>query len=239
MLSLRDHIPPAASSSPLHPLSVSLSITPSSSTHHSLSPRWPWGRPVWNVIGIIPFSLIASAGERSYVSPRMPTEPLRTHYTHISHRNFLKAESHTGMHALAGLLQGSCTSHAQQCKVPVQSFVYLFSVITILFLPQTHAGGGLHPVCISTDETESQTVMLRGACHSKWPRGKEGLIWAWVCGCACTCSHACAHLPWGAVVQWVKGDDSAKGRIWGVVHCNGGHNETLLSPRQPLTYYSH
>lgn len=76
------------------------------------------------------------------------------------------------MHALAGLLQGS----VQQCKVPVQSFVYLFSVITVLFLPQTHAGGGLHPVCISTGETESQTVMLRGACHSKWPRGKEGLI---------------------------------------------------------------
>lgn len=42
----------------------------------TLSPRWPWGRPVWNVIGIIPFSLIASAGEQPYVSHRVPTEPL-------------------------------------------------------------------------------------------------------------------------------------------------------------------
>lgn len=83
----------------------------------TLSPRWPWGRPVWNVIGIIPFSLIASAGERSYVSPRMPTEPLRTHYTHISHRNFLKAESHTGMHALAGLLHITCAAVQGPCAV--------------------------------------------------------------------------------------------------------------------------
>lgn len=54
-----------------------------------------------------------------------------------------------------------------------------------------------------------------------------------------TGSHACVHLPKGAVVQWVKGDDSAKGMIWGVVHCNGGRNETLPSRRQLLTYYSH
>ncbi len=131
MLPLRDHIPLSASSPPLHPLSP-FSIP----LHHpphpppiTLSPRWPWGRPVWNVIGIIPFSLIASAGEQPYVSHRVPTEPLRTHYTHISHRNLLKAESNmcaharTGAHALAGLLRVTCT--AQQGPYAVLCLFFL------------------------------------------------------------------------------------------------------------------
>lgn len=36
------------------------------------SPRWLWGWPVWNVIGVIPFSLIASVGERLHTSHRVP-----------------------------------------------------------------------------------------------------------------------------------------------------------------------
>lgn len=67
--------------------------------------------------------------------------------------------------------------------------------------------------------------MLRGACYSKWPNGKtEGFN---------TCTRedvcACVHLPRGAVVQRVKGDDAAIGRIRGVVHCNRSHNETAFS----------
>lgn len=89
----------------------------------TLSPRWLWGRPVWNVIGIIPFSLIASAGEKPYVSHRVPTQPLRTHYTHISHRNLLKAESNmcaytpTCMHGRAGVLRITCTALQGPCAV--------------------------------------------------------------------------------------------------------------------------
>lgn len=104
--------PPFSSFSiPLHQ-----ATPPSPSTHHplpiTLSPRWLWGRPVWNVIGIIPFSLIASAGEQPYVSHRVPTEPLRTHYAHISHRNLLKAESnvHARMHMLSW-----CITHVLHC----------------------------------------------------------------------------------------------------------------------------
>ncbi len=62
-----------------------------------------------------------------------------------------------------------------------------------------------------------------------------------MCVRVCVCSNACilVCICLGAVVQWVKGDDAATGRIWGVVHCNGRHNETLHSPRQQLTNYSH
>lgn len=65
----------------------------------TLFPRWLWGRPVWNVIGIIPFSLIASSGEQPCVSHRILTKPLRTHYAHISHRNLLRAELNVCTHA--------------------------------------------------------------------------------------------------------------------------------------------
>lgn len=164
MLSLRDYIPPSHiffTSPP--PFRIPLHQPPPRPPF-ALSPRWPWGWPVWNVIGIIPFSLIASAGEQSYVSHRMPTKPVRTHFTHISHGNFLRAASHTDTRALVGrfanrAVQGPC------------AFLCLFV---------------LNDNCsFFSDETGSQTSMITGACDSKWPHGKKGLIRACVC----------AHLP--------------------------------------------
>lgn len=63
-----------------HPSSSPVS---SPSNHHSV-PRWLWGRPVWNVIGIIPFSLIASVGEQPYVSHRVLPN-LSEHIIHTFH----------------------------------------------------------------------------------------------------------------------------------------------------------
>lgn len=57
-----------------HPCFLPPTITP--------SPRWLWGQPVWNVIGIIPFSLIASAGECPIVCLPNPSEDIRHTFPH-------------------------------------------------------------------------------------------------------------------------------------------------------------
>lgn len=87
--------------------------------------------------------------------------PFRTHYTHISHRNLLKAEANmcahtrTGMRAPAGFLYGTarspCTSFVCYSLIDKRSK----KLISFSFsLSQTHDGGGPRPVCISADETE-------------------------------------------------------------------------------------
>lgn len=48
------------------------------------SPRWLWGRPVWNVIGVIPFSLIASVGEQRHASRRARRTPWNKSCTHFT-----------------------------------------------------------------------------------------------------------------------------------------------------------
>lgn len=52
--------------------------------------------------------------------------PLTAHYTHISHRNILKAQWNMMYKPTCMLLQGSCVSHAVHCKVPLQPFVWFF-----------------------------------------------------------------------------------------------------------------
>lgn len=96
MLSLRDHTHPlhiSFTSPPPPPIPLHHPLLTHPSLSVSLSPRWSWGRHVWNVIGIIPFSLIASAREQSYVSHRMLTQPLRTRSAHTEHRNLHKWEA--------------------------------------------------------------------------------------------------------------------------------------------------
>lgn len=161
------------------------------------SPRWLWGRPVGNAIGIIPFSLIASAGEQPYVSHRAPTEPLTAYYTHVSHRNLLKAESEHVCAQACVLMQGSREPHALQCKVPLQFFVCFF-----LIYKCSKTGKKTDLFCLSNTcwwrsapsvhqcRRDSQTIMLKEGGYSKWPNGKtKGLICAsalgelWSNGC--------------------------------------------------------
>lgn len=115
------------------------------------------------------------------MSHRVPTEPHRTHYTHISHRNLLKAESNMCAYTHTG------AAHVLHCEVPVQFFVCFSSSINapklIPFLSLEHVLVGVcSQSALAQTRQRSQTTMLRGACYSKWPNGKtKGLTCAWVC----------------------------------------------------------